>query len=429
MDTSAALPVAFTELEHFAGFDWATQKHDVAVVDHQGRIILQMEFADTSEGWEQFRARLAPLGKVAVAIETSRGPAVERLMAMGLTVYPMNPKAAERFRDRKAPSGVKDDSLDAWSFADALRTDGHGWRPLLPQDPQTQLLRLLCRDEIGLIEQRTALVLGLREALREYFPAALEAFEDWTMPAAWEFVTRFPTPAELAKAGKRRWQSFMHTHHLYHPQTARKRLEIFARAQTFASPSAAVTEAKSLLAVTLAKQLRTLQGQIEEYRRKIEKLFADHPDSDIFKSLPGGGKRLAPRLLGEIGADRQVFDSAQALQCYAGTAPITRKSGKSNHASIRWLCNKILRSTLHLWSNESRRGCAWAEAYYQEKKKAGKTHAQALRCLGQRWLKIIWKMWQTRTPYDEARHLRNMTRRGSWVLGKLPQPTPSFPVP
>jgi transposase len=337
----------------------------------------------------------------------------------------MNPKAAERFRDRKAPSGVKDDLLDAWSFGDALRTDGRNWRPLRPEDPQTQLLRILCRDEMGLIEQRTALVHQLKQSLHEYYPAALEAFDDWTMPAAWDFVLAFPTPLQLSKAGRRRWQKFLHTHQLWRPQTAERRMEIFARADRFVSPSSAVTEAKSLLAVSVARQLRTLQGQIAEYRRRIEKLFDEHPDSDIYKSLPGAGTKLAPRLLGEIGANREVFQTAQALQCYAGTAPVTRKSGKSCFAMIRRMCNRVLRATVHLWADLSRKTCAWAEAYYQRLREAGKGHAHSLRCLGQRWLKILFRMWVNHQPYDEAVHMMSMLRHGSWVPARLPELQPT----
>lgn len=425
MDLPAAV-AAFSALEHFAGFDWAMEKHDLVAVNREGKTVLELEFPDTAEGWALLREKLAPLGKVGVAIETSRGPAVERLLNMGQTVFPMNPKAAERFRDRKAPSGVKDDLLDAWAFADALRSDGKDWRPLLPQDPQTQLLRMLCRDEIGLIEQRTALVHQFREALHEYYPAALEAFDDLTLPAAWEFIMRFPTPQGLVKAGKRQWQNFMHAHRIYRPKTAEKRLEIFARADQFASPSSAVTAAKSLLAVTIAKQLGTLENQIAEYRRQIEKVFSDHPDSDIFNSLPGAGKKLAPRLLGEIGDNREVFETAEALQCYAGTAPVTRASGKSRVVSIRRMCNKILRTTVHLWADDSRKVCAWAQSYYQKKKEAGQSHAQALRCLGQRWLKIIWRMWINHTTYDEALHMMSMVKHGSWVIGQLPEIDPAL---
>jgi transposase len=426
---SIVTPVAFAELDHFAGFDWAKQHHEVVVVDRHGQIVLHLRFAETAEGWAQFRQKLHPLGKVGVAIETSRGPAVERLLAMGMSVFPMNPKAAERFRDRKAPSGVKDDALDAWSFADALRSDGHGWRPLRPDDEPTQLLRMLCRDEIALIEQRTALVNQLQQALYEYYPAVLEAFDDWTMPAAWAFVVRFPTPEELVQAGKTQWRKFLHTHRLWRKNTAPRRMEIFARANQFASPSPAVTSAKSLLAVTLAKQLRALQLQIDEYRRRIRKLFADHPDSNIFDSLPGAGEKLAPRLLGEMGANREVFRSAQALQCYAGTAPVTKKSGQSRITRIRRMCNRPLRATVHLWADLSRHQCAWAAAYYQRKREQGMSHARSLRCLGQRWLKILWRMWTEHRCYDEALHMLNMTRRGSWVLAHLPQLQPGIKQP
>ena len=412
-------PVEFSQLTAFAGFDWATEKHDVAVLDPQGNVQLELRFAHTAEGWAELKAKLAPLGKVGVAIETNCGPAVERLLDMGVAVYPMNPKAAERLCDRHAPSGVKDDALAAWCFAEALRTEGQNWRRLEPQDSQTQLLRLLCRDEMALIEQRTAMVLQLQAALHEYYPAALEAFDNWTVPSVWQFLIRFPTPQRLVQAGKKGWLKFFHTHKLYRPETTEKRLEIFSRADQFMSPSAAVIDAKSMLAVALARQLDTLERQIQEYRRRIEELFDQHPSSGLFKSLPGAGDKLAPRLLGEIGTSPKTFNSPQGLQCLAGTAPVTRQSGKFRSVIIRRSCNMTLRTTVHLWANASRQKCAWAEMYYQEKRRQGKGHARALRCLGQRWLKIIWRMIQTNTPYDEARHMQSMLKHGSWVLAMM----------
>src|SRR5204863_4005893 len=141
-------------------------------------------------------------------------------------LYPVNPLAAKRYRERKVPSGSKTDRHDAWGLADALRTDGHAWPPLHAQDEATGTLRLLCRDEIVLIEQRTALVNQLQAALREYYPAALEAFDDWTKPASWAFVLVFPTPAALVAAGKCKWEKFLHTHKLWRAQRAAERLEI-----------------------------------------------------------------------------------------------------------------------------------------------------------------------------------------------------------
>jgi transposase len=346
------------------------------------------------------------------------------LLDLGLMVFPINPKAAQRYRDRKSPAGVKSDPLDAWCFADALRTDGHSWRELKPLDPLTAELRILCRDEIALIEQRTAMILQLQAALHEYYPTALAAFDDWTHRHAWEFVVTFDTPQALSSAGKRKWEKFLHTHKLYRPETAGKRLELFAKATEFVNPNKAVTNAKSLLAVTLCRQLRTLQGQLDEYRDRIGKLFNDHPDHDCFGSLPGAGAKLAPRLLSELGADRSRFESHQALQAYAGTAPVRQQSGKRSFVRLRRACNKTLRATVHLWADLSRTQCVWAQAYYRQKKELGMGHAAALRCLGQRWLKILWTMWQTRTAYDEALHTRNQVSHGSWVIG-LTEPAPS----
>jgi transposase len=419
----AVSPIA--HLTHFGGFDWAKSEHQIVVVDPAGKICLSLRFPNDAEGWAKFRSATAIFPKLGVAIETNCGSAVERLLDLNLSVYPLNPKAAERYRDRKSPAGAKDDERDAWSFADALRTDGHGWRALLTQDPLTTELRLLCRDEVKLIEQRTALVNLLKATLHEYYATALESFDDWISESSWKFVITFPDPASLAKAGKRRWERFLHTHRLYRPQTAQKRLDAFAKAMEFANPNPAVVRAKMLLAVTTAKQLCVLEAQLNEYRDRIVDLFHDHPDSNCFGSLPGAGPKIAPRLLSEIGANRDVFQTADALQNYAGTSPVTKQSGKSRFVKLRRACNKYLRATMHLWADLSRKGSAWAEAYYQKKKADGMNHAAALRCLGQRWTKILWKMWQTRTPYNEALHLKNQTEHGSWVIRLLPATAPT----
>ena len=249
-------PTVWSERSAFAGLDWASDHHDVVVVDGQGTIRESFRIDDNAEGWRRLRERLSRYPDLAIALEPSYGAAVERLVEAGYAVFPVNPKAAKRYRERKAPSGTKTDFLDAWTLADALRTDGHGWRALKPDDPLTVELRLLCRDEIGLIEQRTALVGQLRAALREYYPAALEAFDDWTTRSAWAFVERYPTPHALVTAGRRRWEKFLHTHQLYHSRDLyAKRLAFFAAAEDFCG-GAAVTNAKSLLARSPAIQLR-----------------------------------------------------------------------------------------------------------------------------------------------------------------------------
>jgi transposase len=411
------MPQAWSAYRHFAALDWAREAHVVVVVHQDGTRAATIKFDHSAEGWAHLRAQLAPFGpELPIAVETNQGPAVEQLLAAGCLVFPLNPKAAVRYRERKSPSGASTDERDAWTMADALRTDGHGWRPLLPEDPLTAELRLLCRDEIGLIEQRTALLLQLQQALYDYYPAALEAFDhDLTLPAAWALIERFPTPQRLQDAGKRQWEKFLHLHKLWRPQTIEKRLAIFARAASFGA-TPATTAAKSLLAVSLARLLRTLEDQLTTYRQRIAELFAQHPDHDLFGSLPGAGPKLAPRLLAELGAQRERFPDAESLQLHAGTAPVPQQSGKYNRPRFRQQCQKPLRATLHLWAEQTTLRCTWAKAYYDTHRKKGHGHADTLRRLAHRWLKIVWKMWHSRAPYDEALHLQNQVKHGSWNL-------------
>lgn len=415
----------FAELTHFAGFDWATDHHDLILVDKQGTIVEQFRFNDTSEGWQVAFSKLAAFPVVGIAIETPTGPFVDRLLDTGFTIFPIVARAAKQYRLRKAPSGVKDDKLDAWSLADALRVDGHAWRPLKPEDPLTLELRLLCRDESDLIMQRTQLVNQLIAALRDYYPAALEAFDEWTIPSRWAFLLQFPTPDELHAAGKRKWEKFLHLHKLARPETYEKRLVIFSRAHIFKG-SAPTTAAKSRLAKTLAKMLSALESQLDEYRIRIQKLYDDHPDRPWFGSLPiSQDGKTAPRLLAELGSDRTRFDDAQGLQCVAGTAPVRFQSGQVQKCYLRRACNKHLRFAIHWFCDLSRTKCSWAAIYYSQKRAQGKSHACALRCLGQRWLKIIWKMWQTCSAYDPELHQQNQIRHGSWLF-QLQSSTPKI---
>ena len=410
------------DITHFAGLDWAKDHHDIIVLDAQGGIVADFRIEHSAAGWHDWQERIQAFPGLAVAIETRQGAAIEKLMASGVAVYPVHPTSAQRYRDRKVPSGNKTDRVDAWSLADALRLDGQHWKLLLPEDPLTQRLRILCRDEVGLIGQRSMFVTQLRQALREYYPTALNAFTDWTSPNVWAFIEQFPTPQVLTAAGKRRWNHFLRTHQFFRTDTYQQRMECFTRACEFCGPPA-VTDAKSQLALALVRLLKTIQTQLDGYRQQIETLFAAHPDHALFASLPGAGEKLAPRLLSEIGTQRELFTTAQALQCYAGTAPISYQSGQIFKVHLRRSCNKFLRTAVHLWSDLSRHQSVWAQTYYQQLRQRGKSHACALRCLGQRWLKIIWKMWQSHTPYDSELHARNQLKHGSWVLQLNPKPS------
>jgi len=409
----------WTEHSHFAALDWAKDHHDVIVVNRLGTIVADFRFEHTAEGWEQFAQRMQPFGQCPVTIETAAGLAVDQLLQRGYTLYPINPLAAKEYRRRKAPSGTKTDRHDAWCLADALRTDGHAWRRLLPQDEATTTLRLICRDEISLIEHRTALVNQLQATLADYYPLALESFkDDWVKPYSWAFVRTFPTPQALAQAGKRKQQNFLHVHKLWRPETAPDRLERWARGQQL-NASPAVLAAKSLLALSLVNVLETLQRQIQQYRSRITEAFAKHPDHDIFGSLPGAKQTLAPRLLSFIGTVREAFPDADSLMCHAGASPVGYQSGRICKARIRFVCDHFLRHTIHLWVDESRHTCDWAQTYYQAKRSQGHDHASALRCLAKRWLKILWRMWQDHTAYVEKKYLKALKQHGSFVWKNL----------
>jgi len=411
------------DITHYAGFDWAKDHHAVVIVDAQGQVVADFEFEHSLEGWKKFGEKTAGWPNLAVAIETNQGAAVDQLLQRDYTVYPVNPVASKSYRERKVPSGTKTDHLDGWALADALRVDGQGWAVLRSMDPLTQKLRLLCQDEVGLIEQRTLLVNKLQQALSEYYPTALQAFEDWTAAFTWDFVIEFPAPQVLVKAGKRRWEKFLHAHKLWRPATLEHRLALFAQADQFKATDP-IVEAKSQLALSLCKLLRTLDQQLAQYRQQIEALFKDHPDHDLFGSLPGAKKVLAPRLLAAIGNDPDRYGEHQVLQAYAGTAPVNYQSGQINKTHMRRACDKFMRHTVHLWADCFRKASAWGQTYYQKKRQEGMSHACALRCLGQRLLKIVFRMLRDRKPYDAELHALNQKKHGSWVLTLVEKTAP-----
>jgi transposase len=411
----------WNEFTHFAGIDWAKNKHEVVILNQSGKIVAQSTITHDAAGWQNWNQSIASYrGKLAVCVETNQGAVIERLLQSDCSVFPVHPPRAKQYRQRKISSGNKTDFLDAWALADALRVDGYSWRALGSSDPLINELRLLCRDEEAFIEQRTALVNQLQQALYEYYQTALDAFEEWTLPSAWAFVERFPTPELLIAAGKRMWQKFLHIHRLTHPKTFAKRLDVFAKADRFLVRRE-ISRAKSRQVLALIRLLRTLESQLDAYRDEIERLFAQHSDYDLYRSLPGVGMKLGPRLLGEIGSDRSMFSSAQALQCVAGTAPVSYQSGQIHKVYLRRHCNKFLRHTVHLWADLSRARSPWAQTYYQQQRSRGKSHACAIRALGQRWLKILWKMWLSNSPYNPDFHTKNQLEHGSWVLKLLTQ--------
>jgi len=347
-----------------------------------------------------------------------------KLLETGWNTYPINPKVSAAWREGWTVAGVKSDPIDAEVLAHGLHQRHKRLRRLRPDDPHTHQLALLCQDEQDLIGQRTALVNGLQATLKLYYPTLREWFKDWTRPSAWEFLLRFPTPQALVAAA---------------PQTIRRNLKalrvrlkpvweerIANREVALEWPSdPAVVEAKSQYAIALAKQLLTLEKTLKAYRQRILELYKTHSDANLFTSLPGAGDKLAPRLLSEIGADRERYESARPLQQLSGSVPVTKSSGKRKRkprrkeVKFRWACRKSFRNTMHLFSNQSLRYSVWARAFYDQARRSGQSHALALRNLSAKWLNIIYRMWVTRTPYDESTYLAALIQHGSPLVNEI----------
>lgn len=403
---------------YFAGFDWAKNYHDIAVIDSTGKSLAEFRFAHALDGWQSCKERLSPFGRVRIAIESGHINAVERLSQMGHHVYAVNPKRSKAYRLRISTSGAKADRGDALALAHALRFEGDRWTQWSEPEPLVQELRILCRDEITLIEQRTALTNQLIQTLYQYYPAALDAFDDWTAPSAQAFVAHFPTPATLQKAGKAKWEAFLHAHRCYHECNYQKRLAIFSRAQEFGGSEVAV-KTKSSFALSLVRMLRVLERRLKYYHERIASCFKLHPEHSIFLSLPAAGEKLAPRLLAEIRSVPHCLAEPAWLQAQAGMAPVSYKSGQASVVRLRRQCNRFLQNSVYMWADMTRRQSVWASAYYQAHREKGHKHGSAVRCLGMRWLKIVCAMVRDGAHYDEALHAKNQLSHGSWIAHRV----------
>jgi len=403
----------------WASVDWGNERHAVCVLDAEGKEVEAFETPHTAEGLDEMIGRLRRAGTiVGVAVETTRNLVVQKLLEAGFVVYPINPKLSHAWREGWKVAAGKDDRSDAWVLAEGLRQHHDRLRPFQPDDPRTRELRLLCADESRLIADRTGLVNRLQAALKEYYPQGLAWFEDWSKPTAWDFVLAFPTPEALGRAGRKKLYGFLKSHCIGLHPIWQERVE--ARASGPAWPSdPATVEAKSFLAVALAKELRTLQGSLDLYRERIEKLYGDHPDSSLFSSLPGAGPKLAPRLLIHFGTDRRRYDSAQSLQQLSGTVPVTVQSGRSKRVRMRRECQRDFRNTLHLFAFLSLKRSTWARAFYDRCRRGGQSNALALRNLARKWIRILYRMWQDRVLYDETRYLASLIRRRSPLVQEI----------
>jgi transposase len=402
----------------YVGIDWGDKEHYVYVLDAQGRRQADFVLPQSAEGLGELVRRLRPFDPIeGVAIEREQLLLVAGLLQAGLTVYPVNPKLVDTWAKCVSVDPPKDDRRAAATLAEGLRQFGDRLRPLRPEDPLTRQIQILAHHESQLIGQRTAFVNQLKDILKLYYPDFFDWFEDLTTTTACDFLIAFPTPQALrtASANHVRRQLRAHDIRLTEPRQAL----LAARAESAWPLDPVAAEAHSPYAVTLARQIKAINVGLADHRARIEALFPEHPDAAIFDSLPGAGPKLAPRLLAHFGTDRGRFDSARAVQALSGAVPLTKASGGKKEVVFRWACQKGFRNTVQQFAFCSLRESSWARAFYDQAKARGFSNAKALRELGAKWLKIIYRLWQTQTLYNEAIYLRSLRVHGSPLAARL----------
>lgn len=408
----------------WVGIDWADKEHAVCLsTDTDGQLQSRL-LPHTPEAIGEFVAELRTRfgGRpVAIALEQSRGPLIYALMAHDfLRLYPIHPATANSYRKTFKPSGTKTDHADALMLCDLLRRHHDKLTVWQPNDPLTRQLSLLCEHRRRLVHSQTAHVQQVRAALKNYFPQALQwCGTDLASPMAVAFLQKWPTLAALQRAKPATLKKFYYRHNLRRPQLLEQRLEQIAQA-TALTQDTALIEAYSLQVKALCGQLLPLLRSIAAYDRKIQELFAAHPDAELFRSFPGAGAQLAPRLAVLFGTDRSRFANARQVQCLSGVAPVTRSSGRLHLVQRRYACAKFLLQTMHEFSRCSLLFCDWAQAFYQSQRARGKAHHAAIRALAFKWVRILWRCWQDRQSYDPQRYTETLKRHGSALANPVP---------
>ena len=424
MNHSSSLPTPLPDFAAFIGMDWGDQTHAVSLCAAGTSVIERTTLQQTPEALAQWANQLRtrfPDRKIALAIEECRGGLLSGLMQYEhIVLFPINPKCLARFREALFPNAPKDDVGDADLALEILLKHPNHLRPWLPDTVQTRQLALVNEQRRHFVDHRTGLTNELTSHLKAIFPQALQLLgQDLASAMATDFLKKWPTLQAVQKAPAHQLRQFYYGHNSRASKLMTQRLELVANAMALTNDPALLS-AHSLAIQTLAAQLAALRPFIDQYDQQIAQLFAAHPDAPIFQTLPGAGPLLAPRLLASLGTDRTRFANPQALSCYSGIAPVTEQSGKSQRwVHVRWSCPKFLRQSWHEFANCSIRFSSWARTCYDEFRRR-MDHHEAIRKLAFKWQRIIWRMWQQRQPYDEARYVASLQNKGHKLF---PAPT------
>lgn len=401
----------------FIGIDWADDKHAFAL---QCVGATKKETGTLEQKPERISAWAASLRerfggrRLALGVEQSRGALIHALLAYDfLVLYPIHPTTVAKFREAFKFSGAKSDPLDTEQILEILTKHLALLKPLQPDTQETRLLARLVEDRRKTVDLRTTHIQALQASLKEYFPQALEVFSgNVRSRLAADFLKKWPTFERFQQAKPASLKRFFFGHNVRSPEVIEKVLAVAEKSQALTT-DAAIVESASRLSLMHAETIQTLNGFIEQYDQRIEKVFHDHPEAKLFTGIPGAGPAMAPRLLTFWGTDRSRFAAATNAQKLSGIAPVTKSSGKSRVVYFRSACPHFLRQTFHEFARLSVSNCQWARNYVDYYTEKGKKYHTILRALAFKWIRILFRCWQDRMPYDEVRYMAALKKRGS----------------
>jgi transposase len=390
--------------ERTAGLDLASEEHRLVVVA-DGRRVDERRIVHSEHGLAALIRQLRELRVARVAIEQPNGLVVDRLLDAGIAVVAVHPNQLAAARDRYRAGGGKSDGFDAYVLAELARTDMHRLRLLEPDSDETKALRALTRTREDLVEQKVALANQLRAQLDAFWPGARAIFFDVDSPIALAFLERYPSPTDARSLGVKRLAGFL-ARNGYCGRRSAEQLLARLRSAPEGRAGDAEQEARRAIVLALVAALKPLVEQIRLLTSQIAGAVRVHDDGQIFLSLFRDPKSVvtAAELLAEIGDNRARHPSSASLEAIAGQAPVAVQSGKKKVACFRWACNKNLRDAVGVLADSSRKHSPWAHDIYQRARARGHDHPHAIRILGRAWLRVIWRLWQDRNPYDPNRH-------------------------
>jgi len=407
----------------FVAIDWADRQHAFALEPAAGGVRERGSIEhrpETIQRWVAELLRRFGGGPIAVGLEQSRGALVSMLTQYeGLVIYPINPATLAGLRQAFYPSGAKDDPPDAALLLDLLTRHRERLRRLELDTVETRQLQILVEQRRMFVDEKTRQKNRLTTQLKLYYPQVLEWFRDIDTELVEKFLGRWPTLEALQKARPATVLQFLERHHSRQRPLNLQRLEAMRQALP-ATPDRAVVSAATSAVKTLLGLIGVLREAIADLDQQIGSMAAQHEDFALFSGLPGAGPALAPRLLVAFGTRRTRFTQAAQLQTLSGIAPVTKRSGRREVTCFRWAAPQFLRQSFHEFAAFSTRKSLWARAYYEQQRARGQSHHSAVRSLAYKWIRILFRCWQDRTPYDETRYLQALARRGSPLLAFLP---------